>query len=136
MLRVQAVAVIVNDAAQAPYALPLDGTSLSRTGVVLLGATLAWFVAACLLFRTRRRGGFRLLLGYVLAQVASSLNSDLILTLRGFGLPSHLLRTTDPTVWWMFIGGDLNFLAACAAAFVLIRWGVRDHRARVTTSAR
>ena len=116
-----AFVVALNYVAQVPYALHLYGTRVNPTGVVLLGITLAWFAVAWLAFRRRRPWGFWLLLGYALAQVLFYLNSEVVQSLRGFGLPYHLLRTADPIVWWTFLVGDLNFVAACAAVIVLVR---------------
>jgi hypothetical protein len=134
VLRVYALVVLLNYAAQVPYALHLYGLAFSRSGLGLLLATLAWFGIAWLLCRQDRPIGIGLLLAYALAQVVFYLNSEVVQTFRGFGLPYHLLRTTDPILWWTFLIGDFNFVAACAASVVLIRdlWRWR----RVERSAR
>jgi hypothetical protein len=49
------------------------------------------------------------------------LDSEVLMSFRGFGLPYHLARTSDLIVWLAFVIGDLNFIAAGIAAFYLIR---------------
>ena len=116
-----AMAVAANYVVQVPYALHLYGMAFSRTGALLLMATLVWFLLALWLFRRGSRAGYWLLLGYALVQLAFYLNSEVLMSFRGFGLPYHLTHTSDLIVWLAFVIGDLNFLAAAIAAFYLIR---------------
>jgi hypothetical protein len=120
-ITVFAIAVIANYVVQVPYALHLYGTVFSRTGALLLVATLGWFVVALWLFRRGSRGGYWLLVGYALVQLVFYLDSEVLMSFRGFGLPYHLAHTSDLIVWLAFVIGDLNFIAAGIAAFYLIR---------------
>jgi len=113
--------VIANYLVQVPYTLHLYGLSFSRTGALLLGATLAWFLVAVWRFRRGRRDGFWLLLGFALVQVVFYLDSEIVMAFIGYGLPYHLGRTADPFVWLAFAIGDLNFIGAAVAVLVLLR---------------
>jgi hypothetical protein len=120
-ITIYAVVVIANYVAQVPYTWHLYGASFSRAGVLLLGATLAWFLTALVLFRAARRAGYWLLLGYAVVQVPFYLNSEVLQALVGYGLPYHLSRTEDPIVWLAFLAGDVNFVAAVGAVVFLLR---------------
>jgi hypothetical protein len=113
-------AVIANYAAQIPYALHLYGTAFSRSGVLLLGATLLWFMVAMRLFLNGRRIGYGLLLSYAIIQVLFYVDSEVILAFAGYGLPYHLSHTGDPIVWLTFLIGDVNFSAAVAMTIYLL----------------
>ena len=120
-MTIYAVVVIANYIAQVPYTWHLYGSTFSRTGAVLLGATFAWFLIAFATFRAGRRAGYWLLLGYALVQMLFYLNSEVLLAFVGYGLPYHLSRTQDPIVWLTFLAGDLNFVAAVGAVVFLLR---------------
>ena len=120
-LRIYAAAVLANYAAQVPYNLHLYGGAFSRTGALVLGATLVWFLVAAALYRAGRRAGYWLLLSYAAVQVIFYLNNEVLLAFAGYGLPYHLAHTDDLLVWVVFVIGDLNFLAAVGmVAFLLI----------------
>ena len=119
------IVVAANYLIQVPYTLHLYGSAFSRSGLVLLAMTLAWFVVALSLFRRGSRAGYWLLLGYASVQLVFYLNSEIVMSFRGFGLPYHLTRTGDLIVWLAFVIGDLNFIAAGIAAFHLV-----SHRRR------
>jgi hypothetical protein len=114
------VAVTANYAAQVPYALHLYGTAFSRTGALLLGATLLWFIVALGLFLNGRRMGYWLLLAYAITQALFYVDGEVILAFAGYGLPYHLSHTEDPIVWLTFLVGDLNFVAAVAMSIYLL----------------
>jgi hypothetical protein len=113
--------VIANYLVQIPYVLDLYGTAFSRSGAALLGATLAWFLVASWLVRRRRGAGYWLLLGYALVQVVFYFDSEIVISLRGFGPLYHLTDTADPIVWLAFLVGDLNFLVAVIVVAHLVR---------------
>jgi hypothetical protein len=113
--------VVANYLVQVPYTLHLYGLSFNRTGAFLLGATLAWFIAAALRFRSGRRSGLWLLVAYALVQLVFYVDSEIVMAFVGYGLPYHLGHTGDPIVWMAFAIGDLNFIGAAAAVAVLLR---------------
>ena len=78
-LRIYAAAVLANYAAQVPYNLHLYGGAFSRTGALVLGATLVWFLVAAALYRAGRRAGYWLLLSYAAVQVIFYLNNEVLL---------------------------------------------------------
>ena len=119
-LRIYTAAVLANYAAQVPYNLHLYGGAFSRTGALVLGATLVWFLVAAALYRAGRRAGYWLLLSYAAVQVLFYLNNEVLLAFAGYGLPYHLARTEDLLVWVVFIVGDLNFLAAVGMVVYLL----------------
>jgi hypothetical protein len=104
--------VLVNYLLQVPYVLDLYGTTFSRSGALLLGATFVWFLAAWGLSVSDRRAGYWLLLAYVAAQVLFYGLTDVGGILRGFGLPYQLTHARDPIVLAAFIAGAVNFVAA------------------------
>jgi hypothetical protein len=116
-----AAVVIANYGAQVVYALHLYGTTLSRSGALLLGATLAWFLIALSLYRAGKRAGYWLLLAYAAVQFLFYFNAEIIGTLVGAGLPYQLGRTDDPIIWLTFLVGDLNFVAAAGVLVYLLR---------------
>jgi hypothetical protein len=120
IVRVYVVTVIANYVAQVPYTIHLYGTAFSRTGALLLGATLVWFVVAMRLFLAGRRSGYWLLLAYAAIQTLFYLNGEVILAIEGYGLPYHLSHTQDLIVWLTEIVGVLNFLAAIAMVGYLL----------------
>jgi hypothetical protein len=115
------VVVCANYIAQVVYALHLYGSSFGRTGALLLGGTLVWFLAAVGLFRAGRPIGYWVLLAYALAQFVFYFVTEVILGFAGYGLPYHLSQTQDPIVWLAFVIGDLNFLAASIVIVYLLR---------------
>jgi hypothetical protein len=116
-----AAVVIANYLAQVVYALHLYGTTFSRSGVLLLGATLVWFLIALVLYRAGRRSGFWLLLTYAAVEFLFYFNAEIVGTLVGAGLPYQLGRTDDLVVWLTFLVGDLNFIAAAWVLIYLVR---------------
>ncbi|MDP9223559.1 MAG: hypothetical protein M3P18_06830 [Actinomycetota bacterium] len=118
---IYAVSVIANYVAQVPYTIHLYGTAFSRSGALLLGATLLWFIVALRLFLNRRRLGYWLLLAYAITQALFYVNGELVLAFAGYGLPYHLSHTADLIVWLAFVVGDLNFIAAIAVVVYLLR---------------
>ena len=117
---IYAAAVIANYVAQVPYALHLYGTAFSRTGALLLGATLVWFLVAMRLFLNGRRLGYWLLLTYAIIQTLFYLDGEVVMAFAGYGLPYHLSHPGDPIVWLTFLIGDLNFIAAVAMVVYLL----------------
>jgi hypothetical protein len=117
---IYAVTVIANYAAQVPYTLHLYGVAFSRSGALLLGVTLLWFVVALRLLLRGRRVGYWLLLAYAATQAVFYFNGEVILAFWGYGLPYHLSDTRDSIVWLTFIVGDLNFIAAIAVLVYLL----------------
>jgi hypothetical protein len=113
--------VIANYLAQVVYALHLYGTTFSRSGALLLGATLVWFLIAVGLYRAGRRVGFWLFLAYATAQFLFYFDTEVVGAFLGSGLPSHLGHTQDSIVWLTFLVGDLNFVAAAAVLIYLVR---------------
>jgi hypothetical protein len=81
-ITVFSIAVTANYVVQVPYALHLYGTAFSRTGALLLVATLGWFVVALWLFRRASRGGYWLLVGYALVQLVFYLDSEVLMKWR------------------------------------------------------
>lgn len=120
IVRIYTVAVIANYVAQVPYALHLYGAAFSRTGALLLGGTLLWFLVALRLFLNGRRIGYWLLLAYAVIQVLFYIDGEVILAFVGYGLPYHLSHTQDLIVWLTFLIGDLNFIAAVAMTVYLL----------------
>jgi len=120
IVRLYALSVVANYVAQVPYALHLYGMAFSRSGAFLLAGTLVWFVVGYNLFLTGRRSGYWLMLAYALTQSFFYLNSEVLLSFEGYGLPYHLGHTQDPIVWLTFVIGDLNFLAALAMTVYLL----------------
>ena len=120
-IRLYAIAVVANYLTQIPYAIHLYGTAFSRSGAILLGATLVWFVAAMVLFRRGRRDGFWLLLGYALVQVLFYFDTQIVVAIAGSGLFYHLGQTQDLILWLTFLVGDINFIAAVAVVIWLVR---------------
>ena len=116
-----AVVVVANYIVQVPYTLHLYGTAFSRSGALLLGSTLVWFVVALWLFRRGAKAGYWLLLAYSLVQLMFYLDSEVLMSFCGFGLPYHLSHTDDPIVWLAFVIGDLNLLGAAVAVVYLLR---------------
>lgn len=113
--------VIANYLAQVVYALHLYGTAFSRSGALLLGGTLAWFLIALGLYRAGRRIGFGLFFAYTTAQFLFYFDTEVIGALLGSGLPYQLGRTQDLIVWLTFLVGDLNFVAAAGLLIYLLR---------------
>lgn len=79
--------MLVNYAAQVPYAAHLYGTAFSRAGALLLGLTLAWFVLGYLLLARHRPAGYWVLLAYAVAQFAFYFHCEVLLAFAGYGLP-------------------------------------------------
>ncbi len=112
--------VLVNYAAQVAYAADLYGLRVNPAGVVLLGATLAWFLVAFATLVEGRRLGYVLLLLYVAAQVAFYVHGQIVLAFVGYGFLYALTHAHDPVVWVVFVIGDLNLLAAVIALVYLL----------------
>ena len=120
LIWIYGAAVAANYVAQVPYTLHPYGTAFSRSGAILLGATLVWFILAVGLFLKGRSAGYWLLLGYAVAQSLFYFDTEAIGALRGYGLPYHLTQTHDLILWLTFVCGDVNFLAALAMVFYLL----------------
>ncbi len=113
------VVVLANYAAQVPYALDLYGTHVSLPGVVLLGGTLAWFLAGVGLHRRGRPAGYWLLLSFLITEFLFYFLGQILPMTNGYGLVYVLVHARDPIVRSVFIVGDVNFIAAgCFAAYL------------------
>jgi hypothetical protein len=73
------------------------------------------------LFRRGAQAGYWLLLAYAFVQLTFYLDSEVLMSFGGFGLPYHLSHTNDPIVWLAFVIGDLNFLGAAVVVVYLLR---------------
>ena len=120
MLRAYAIVVLVNYAAQLPYALDLYGTRINLAGAALLAATLAWFAVAYASYVRGNRIGYPLLVAYAAAQVAFYFHGQVLLAFSGYGLPYALTHAPDAIVWVVFVIGDVNFVAAIVALGYLL----------------
>lgn len=117
------VVVGANYAAQVVYTSHLYGLRFSRVGALLLGATLLWFAGGLILGVRGRSAGFWLLLSYFLAVFLFYFLNEVVPIPRGYGMTRHLLRVSDPVLWWIFLIGDLNFVAAAVfVAWLLTLW--------------
>ena len=101
-------------------------------GGLLLGATLAWFVGGVILAAHRRSVGYWVLLSYFAVVFLFYFRNEIMLIPSGFGLPYHLLHTPDPVLLWVFMMGDLNFVAA--AVFIAWLLALGSDRPRRATS--
>lgn len=120
-LLVYAAFILINYAAQVPYALDLYGLRINPVGTLLLGATFVWFIIGMTLLWQRRWPGYWILLAYVIAQILFYLRTDILGSFTGSGLPYQLFHARDAIVWLAFVAGDLNFLAALGALVYLLR---------------
>jgi hypothetical protein len=114
-LTVLLVVVLANYAAQVPYALDLYGTHVSRTGAGLLGITLAWFLAGVVLQRRggrAGRAGYWLLLSFLITEFLFYFHGQILQLAHGYGMVHDLVHAHDTIVRWVFVVGDLNFVAA------------------------
>lgn len=118
-----AAVVVLNYAAQIPYALDLYGLHVSVPGTLLLGATLVWFLVALGGFARSRPWGLALLTAYAATQAAFYFRNLVLLTANGFGFLYNLAHARDGIVFWVFVIGDVNFVAACLAlAYLGANW--------------
>lgn len=121
-----AVLVVVgaNYLAQIPYYLHLyyipHGALPSLRGSILLGLTLAWFLAGALGFARGRVWGSWLLATFLLTEVSFYALNMLNQTLHGFP-PFFHLQTRDPILFVVFGIGYLNMLAGAYFLFVLLQ---------------
>jgi hypothetical protein len=121
-VRAYAAIVLLNYAAQVPYAADLYGTHLNVAGAALLGATLAWFLVGLWGLADGRRAGYLVLLAYAATQVAFYFHGQVLLAFVGYGMVYALTHARDGVVWAVFLVGDLNFVAAVgAAAYLVVR---------------
>ncbi len=118
---VYAAFVLLNYAAQVPYALDLYGLAFNLLGVLLVGATLAWFAIGFALLWWHRAPGYWILLAYVIAQIIFYVRTDILGSFTGGGLPFQLFHARDAVVWLAFLAGDLNFVAAIGTLIYLLR---------------
>lgn len=117
------VVVGANYAAQVVYTSHLYGLHFNWLGGLLLGATLAWFVCGLILTGLGRSAGFWLLVSYFLAVFLFYFRNEILLIPSGYGMTYHLLHVSDPVLWWVFLIGDLNLLAAAVfIAWLLALW--------------
>lgn len=119
-LRAYGAIVLVNYAAQVAYAADLYGMRVSPAGVVLLLATLAWFLAGTLLAGSGRPVGHLVLGAYAAAQFAFYFHGQVLLAFAGFGVIYALTHARDAVVWTVFAIGDVNFIAAGGALLYLL----------------
>jgi hypothetical protein len=112
--------VLANYLAQIPYTLHLYGLTPDPRGVLLLGATFAWFAAGTVLLLRGRRVGYWLVLSFLAAEFAFYFRNEIMLIPAGYGLPHHLAHARDALVWVVFLIGDLNFAAAAYFLWYLL----------------
>jgi hypothetical protein len=111
-LAILVAVVFCNYLAQIPYSLHLYGLSADRRGVVLLGATLVWFVAGVGLLMRGRAVGYWLLVSFLAVEFVFYFRNEILLIPGGYGMPYHLTHIRDPLLYVVFLIGDVNFLAA------------------------
>lgn len=120
-----AVLVVVgaNYLAQIPYYLHLyyipHGALPSLRGSILLGLTLAWFLAGAIGFARGRAWGYWLLATFLLTEVSFYALNMLNQAQHGFP-PFFHLQTRDPILFAVFGIGYLNMLAGACFLFVLL----------------
>jgi hypothetical protein len=116
------VVVLANYAAQIPYALDLYGTHVNPFGVVLLLATLAWFLTGAVLQRRGLRVGYWLLVSFLIVEFLFYFHGQILGIFHGYGLVYNIVHAHDMIVRIVFLVGDVNFLAAgYFAAYLLLR---------------
>ena len=120
-IHVYAAVVLLNYAAQIPYAAHLYGAAFSRTGALLLGMTLAWFALGYLLVTHHRSHGYWVLLAYAVAQFGFYFHGEVLLSLVGFGGAYQLTHARDALLWLVFVVGDINFVAATLVVVYLLK---------------
>ncbi len=108
-----------NYLAQIPYYLHVyyipHGAAPAWGGTLLLGATLAWFLAGFVLLARGSRAGYWLLLAFLLAEVTFYLRNMLTQVTHGFA-PFFHLQTRDPILFAVFGMGYLNLV--CGVGFL------------------
>jgi|GEM_PF-1345120 len=117
------VVVLANYGAQVPYAADLYGLHVNGIGVGLLGATLAWFLAGVVLQRRGGRAGrvgYWLLLSFLITEFLFYFHGQILQLANGYGLVYNLVHAHDTIVRWVFVVGDLNFVAAGFFAAYLV----------------
>ena len=119
-IRAYAAVVLLNYAAQVPYAIDLYGMHLSLAGAALLGATLLWFLVGLTALAGGSRTGYVVLTTYAAAQVAFYFHGQVLLAFAGYGMPYSLTHARDAIVWAVFVIGDVNFLAAAVTLVYLL----------------
>lgn len=109
-----------NYLAQIPYYLHIyyfpHGAPPAWGGTLLLGATLAWFLAGFVLLARGKRTGYWLLLAFLLVEVGFYLHNMVIQVTHGFA-PFFHLQTGDPILFVVFGIGYLNLL--CGLYFLV-----------------
>lgn len=117
-----------NYLAQIPYYLHLyyfpHGALPSLLGSILLGLTLAWFLAGALGFARGRAWGYWLLAMFLLTEVSFYALNMLNQALHGIP-PFFHLQTHDPILFVVFGIGYLNMLAGVYFLFALL-WRQAD----------
>ncbi len=109
-----------NYLAQIPYYLHVyyfpRGAAPAWGGTLLLGTTLAWFLAGFVLLARGSRIGYWLLLSFLLVEVTFYLRNMLTQVTHGFA-PFFHLQTRDPILFIVFGMGYLNLL--CGLYFLV-----------------
>ena len=122
------IVVGANYAGQVIYTSHLYGLHFSWVGGLLLGATLAWFVGGLILAAQGRSASFWVLFAYFLVVFLFYFQNEILLIPSGYGVPYHLFHMSDPVLWWVFLIGDLNLVAAAAfVAWLLALWLLPAH---------
>jgi hypothetical protein len=129
-LQVLVAVVLANYLAQVPYELHLYGLAgADPRGVLLLGATFAWFAAGVALLLRGRTVGYWLLLSFLVAEFAFYFRNEILLIPAGYGLLYHLAHARDALLWVVFLIGDVNFVAAGYLIWYLLASGFRRRQA-------
>jgi hypothetical protein len=116
--------VSANYVAQVPYYLYLyylpHRAPPSLSGTLMLGATLAWFLAGYVLLTRGRRAGYWLLLSFLVVEVTFYAYNIVNQVAHGFA-PFFHLQNRDPLLWTVFAIGYLNLLCGVYFVFFLLR---------------
>ncbi len=107
-----AAVVLLNYVAQVPYDWHLYRLHLNPVGVLLLSATLAWFLVGFVLLLRHQSLGYWLTLSFLATDFTFYLWNSVMGTVHGYGPVYHLTRVTDPVLWTVFLIGYINFVAA------------------------
>ncbi len=118
-------AVMLNYLMQVPYDLHLYGLNVSLRGVLLLGATLVWFLGGFYLLIARPGIGYWVMLAFLAVQVVFYFNNEIILMFYGYGMLYHLVTFKDPVVWATELVGEINFIAAVYFLYYFLRYRSR-----------
>jgi hypothetical protein len=118
---VPAAIVLLNYAAQIPYAWHLYGLRVSPTGAGLLLLTLVWFVVGLALLRVGRgKAGYWLTMSFLATDVVFYGYNAATGMLHGYGPLYHLTRQGDLLVSAVFFIGYVNVVAAAYLIWVLV----------------